>query len=203
MDDLRRSLLASLGLLSIVVGSACGGSTGAGTSPPPPPACQPPHRPTPVGCETTRPPGLDGGAAFLMGTCKNDSQCTQGQNGRCESGGGTLGPQCTYDACFVDTDCAPQGKACLCGSPNEDVQGRTANTCMGGNCAVDADCGPGGLCSPSNSPGACLPQVGTTGFYCRTPHDTCDCDSDCDAGGFCAFDPALSHFACWTPTCGG
>ncbi len=83
--------------------------------------------------------------AGVCGECAEDSDCTAGPNGRCENGPlACLG--CSYDACFVDSDCEG-GVPCACRASAANLG---PNECLAGsNCRVDADCGPNGYCSPS------------------------------------------------------
>jgi hypothetical protein len=131
----------------------------------------------------------------------DDSQCTSGTNGRCTafvSGFGT-NYLCTYDACFVDSDC-PGLAVCECGQAMG--SGRAANACLSSNCRVDADCGPGGYCSPSYS--SCGARGGFTGYYCHTPADDCTNDSDCTQLGYwCGWQPYDAKWTCSIGACGG
>jgi hypothetical protein len=107
--------------------------------------------------------------------------------------GGVPGCECTYDACFHDTDCKA-GTTCAChGSAYAGGQG---NTCSPGDCRVDADCGAGGYCSPSIDLSSCG-DLG--GYYCHTPADTCVDDSDC-AGTLnvaaCIYSPSAGRWQC-------
>lgn len=102
--------------------------------------------------------------------CRTDADCTAGKNGRCvPTPGIACAPECTYDTCFSDADCAKT--PCVCrGSASDSA----ANVCAPGNCAVDADCGAGGYCSPSGLPDRC-----GLGYYCHTSSDACANNSDC------------------------
>jgi hypothetical protein len=125
--------------------------------------------------------------------CTNDSQCTQGTNGRCiETSGGALTCLCTYDTCMQDTDCQP-GQLCVCHGSG--FTGGAGNTCMTGNCRVDSDCGPNGYCSPSHGTSGC---GGVTGYYCHTAADTCTNDSDCSGAGIevCAWSGTSNRWEC-------
>jgi hypothetical protein len=94
------------------------------------------------------------------------------------SGGPVETCECTYDACFHDTDCNA-GEVCAChGSA---YVGGFGNACVQGDCRVDSDCGAGGWCSPSTDPSSCA--GGLLGYYCHTPKDTCVNDSDCNLKG--------------------
>jgi hypothetical protein len=156
-------------------------------------------------------------------SCVDDSSCTDGTNGRCNtSEGGPIVdcvPSCSYDQCASDSDC-PAAAPCLC---RDSATSGAANTCYGGgNCQVDSDCGPGGFCSPSlvndvcacfNAPcppdagGACFAngvQVPCTcdscghGYFCHTKEDTCLDDSDCSSGAACNYDTLNARWACST-----
>jgi len=142
--------------------------------------------PTPADVSCTPP-----GACGDIFQCTQDSDCTQGQNGRCASTGPIAGLACSYDECVNDDGC-PKGSACQCRAQSGD---QDANYCTSpGTCRVNADCGVGGFCSPSQYGQWC----GTV-YYCHTPADTCLNDSDCPSEGVypgCNFDPAAQHWAC-------
>ncbi len=167
------------------------------------------HRPTAVACSTTRPPANDPPDAGPAppGFCNSDSQCTAsdaGTNGRCLSPPAEE-PQCTYDSCAVDVECA--GSVCECGVPFAG-QGRYPNQCVPrGTCTIDSDCGAGGFCSPTFGPcgGQGSGQAGLgppvlAGYYCHTPLDACTNDDQCPGTntdpGFCAWQPLLASWAC-------
>jgi hypothetical protein len=179
------------------------GGDAAHPGPLPPPTN---HRPAPVGCSTTRPPGIneDAGAgvdAGGEGPCTNDSQCTAGTNGRCTPPQHNGFPTCQYDQCFTDSQCG-KGGVCECGQP--DGQGRDPNTCLNGNCSVDSDCGPGGYCSPSYDT-TCGAYDGVVGYYCHTAGDLCTNDEQCtgEGAGYCAYQPTTGHWACDYGFCAG
>jgi hypothetical protein len=117
-----------------------------------------------------------------------------------------VGYVCNYDDCFADNACA-MGQVCVCGS-GSGALGRTPNRCLTGNCQVDADCGGPRFCSPSLDP-TCGTFTGVVGYFCHTPQDTCYVDSDCGppdgsgASGFCAYQPAMGHWACSYGVCSG
>ena len=149
-----------------------------------------PTRPSEVVCSPCRPPGPGGGGGG-GGECTTDADCTAGTNGRC--GFGRIGTFCTYDACFRDSDCA-DGEACLC----DGAAG--GNACVPAGCRTNNDCGPGFACSPTF--GSCGHYSGFIGFECHTAADECTTDGECGAG-YCAFDPAIGHWACSTSECVG
>lgn len=147
-------------------------------------------------------------------SCTQDSNCTEGSNGRCDSGG--IGPRhlsCSYDACSSDAECA--GKApCECRASMSDS---AANTCITqGECRVDADCGRSGYCSPSQvgggcfcpsaalcdgtgscSPGPCVcGDACGHGYFCHTPTDTCLDDADCGTNSSCNYDTIEKRWTC-------
>ncbi|HEY2404916.1 MAG TPA: hypothetical protein VGI10_02890 [Polyangiaceae bacterium] len=145
--------------------------------------------PTPIS-NCTQTPGC-------MDPCEQDSDCTQGVNGRCGIRGPAPVVECSYDECATDADC-PSRTPCLC---RESSASSAANSCaLAADCAVDTDCGPGGFCSPSMLNQSC----GAT-YHCHTSADTCIDDSDCpnpsivDPVG-CNFDSSLGHFVC-NPGC--
>src|SRR5262249_37592500 len=65
------------------------------------------HRPVAEACNPVRGPGIpDAGPADdggVLGECRQDADCTKGQNGRCIRGRGY--PTCSYDTCMSDGDC--------------------------------------------------------------------------------------------------
>jgi hypothetical protein len=146
------------------------------------------HRPAPACCPAQRGPAPPGQP--FPPTCKSDSDCTAGPNGRCFPFQGLIGPGgCSYDECFVDSQCGSK-IPCLCRTSSTDD---TANQCdVKGNCAVDSDCGQGGYCSPSPQIGQYGPYQttvntcwGSRPYFCHTASDQCNNDSDCaslDAG---------------------
>ena len=136
--------------------------------------------------------------------CRAHADCTDGENGRCV-GNGHDGWGCTYDSCFVDSDCAGDAttaRICACegGSRSDN------NVCLAGNCRVDADCGSAGYCSPSF--GDCGNYFGVAGYYCHTSSDECVDDADCKADGthpmgYCAFKPTVGRWQCSNLNCVG
>jgi hypothetical protein len=147
------------------------------------------HRVEGVACPEERGPGH----APVVRDCTQDSECTEGLNGRCISPN-VLGPlggsYCTYDNCFSDADCS-MNEPCRCRRSAEDS---APNYCVtGSNCRVDSDCGPGGFCSPSlldidsSISGEGSPEFG---YFCHTSQDRCLNHSDCDTS------------ACELPSCG-
>jgi hypothetical protein len=159
------------------------------------------HRPSGAACPQQRAPGMlpplcnyDAGSPEA---CLHDSDCTQGNNGRCMHP--DLTPAvcvlaCSYDECFTDSDC-PASVPCTCRASATES---TPNTCVGGSgCRVDADCGPGGYCSPSAGYGSF--QCGVA-YFCHTANDTCVNDTDCDAAK-CQYDSAAGHWRCGGPSC--
>lgn len=159
------------------VTSADGGSC----TDPAPPA----DRTVAVACAACRPvtPEPGGGS----GACATHADCTAGVNGRCSLG--MIGAFCSYDDCFVDSDCA-SGQVCSC----DGAYFSGANVCVSANCRVSSDC-TSGRCSPSYG---CLEGGGPEGWYCRTAADTCTADTDCTAslGGRCAYNSIAAHWAC-------
>jgi hypothetical protein len=160
------------------------------------------HRAAATSCPTVRPPAScmtnTAGAPVNGGNCNVDSDCKDGQNGRCspESPNAGTCSVCSYDACFVDADCKTGGP-CDC---RTGLWG--ANMCAAGNCRVDGDCGPGRYCSPSIA--ACLGDPTHSGwaigYYCRTAKDTCVADTDCTTPTQlrqCRFDSATAAWRCF------
>jgi hypothetical protein len=154
------------------------------------------HRVGRVACPTERgivTPSSDGCPVDAgSGRCAQDSDCTAGRNGRCESIG-ICPSDCTYDECVQDSDCANQ-TPCGCRLNATDF-----TRCFGAsNCATDADCGIGGYCSPSLVVRACL-CIGNAcaeGYFCHTQRDGCLDDSDCENSSACVFDPVEKRFSC-------
>jgi hypothetical protein len=159
------------------------------------------HRPTGGACPQQRGPGmLTSQCMYDAGPpqpCLSDSDCTQGNNGRCmhpEYTPAICTTGCSYDACFSDSDC-PTMQPCDC---RPSATSNTANACVGGSqCRIDSDCGPGGYCSPSQGYGPF--QCGIA-YFCHTQADTCVNDTDCDSGR-CQFDGTAKHWQCGGPTC--
>jgi hypothetical protein len=157
------------------------------------------HRAAAVDCPHDRVPGT-AGSPRTGDKCEKDSECTSGQNGRCESS--LQGNVCSYDECFTDADC---GSAGVCGCREDQLYG--ANVCYKGNCRTDADC-PTSWCSPSavNVSTSCTTgiPIGTVGFFCHTAADECTDDSDCPSStGSCTFDVDKLHWACRALLCFG
>jgi hypothetical protein len=153
------------------------------------------HRPTATSCPNARGPGVSvdaGPDAAFPGTCTNDSQCTEGNDGRClRHPFGAQVDECSYDECYDDGDC--KGIVpCICRPSPSSNQ---ANVCgTGSNCSLDSDCGPCGFCSPSENKMTICGTPETT-YFCHTPSDTCVNDSDC-SNSTCNYDPSLRHWAC-------
>ena len=162
------------------------------------------HVPSRPVCDSVRPSSItvptDGGPDAA---CSEDSDCTNGTNGRCIQAPPSRvvqpGLACSYDQCSTQTDCQG-GTVCLC----REVTQSNADVCGNGNCSVDSDCACG-ACSPSM--GGCIPIISVVGYYCRTPEDECVNDSDCGQpsahGPFCSFDTTLGHWRCMAITCAG
>jgi hypothetical protein len=184
------------------------GSGSDGSQPGPPPDGLPPpanHRPSPVACSSTRPPGLntDAGPGFDAGVdtpCTHDSECTAGKNGRCTPSEHNGFATCEYDQCASDQDC-PKSEVCECGQAAN--TGRYPNVCLPGNCRVDADCGSGGYCSPSFGT-MCGSYGGIVGYFCHTAKDECTNDDECtDGPGYCALQPTTGAWTCFYSVCAG
>ena len=141
-----------------------------------------PDRPTAPVCSPCRPVGIAPGTGGAGGggggpTCVDDSDCTEGDNGRCSFM--RFGTACTYDQCFVDSDCATD-QVCACdgGSSGE-------NRCISANCQTNADCQAGYECT--STLGSCGNYTPPVGYYCHMPGDACLTDEQCqmiDAGPF-------------------
>jgi hypothetical protein len=181
---------------------ADGGDAPADAPPPPPLEMPTMHRPVAMACPTDRSEPMcmhvaPGAMPVNGGNCTNDGDCTNGQNGRCDTTEPFEGicSTCSYDECFADADCAGRG---LCDCRAGSVTG--ANVCTPGNCRVDADCGSGGYCSPSTSrcPYAGV-ETASVGYFCRTSKDTCVEDQDCTSTNEsqqCRYDAAAAHWRC-------
>jgi hypothetical protein len=160
-------------------------------TPPPVPLA---HRSTASACPMDRPSGNASASGFTDTACTADSDCTQGQNGRCVLS--LPNPaQCTYDQCFMDTDCSG-GAVCAC--RNEPFGN---NVCLIGACRVDSDCA-GQYCSPSY--GSCRNE-GVVQYACHSSGDSCIDDSDCADGGdnpmLCSFDGSQGRWTCVLQSC--
>src|ERR1700733_8016291 len=61
------------------------------------------HRPSAETCDSVRPPSSPPGGSFDPGSapCQSDTDCTDGQNGRCSPIRAGI-VTCTYDTCFAD-----------------------------------------------------------------------------------------------------
>jgi hypothetical protein len=119
--------------------------------------------------------------------------------GKCEDS------TCDYNQCTTDTDCGGSTPVCSCQGQTHGYAGSSVGSvCIPGNCNTDADCGAGGFCSPTVSP-ECGAFYGTQGWYCHTCQDTCINDGDCtqQGTGYCAYDPAVGHWACGYGICAG
>jgi hypothetical protein len=128
--------------------------------------------------------------------CAQDSDCMDGQNGRCvQPAPGPRRLTCSYDECFADAQCTSNAP-CECRASASDG---SPNSCLqSGNCRVDADCGEGGYCSPSLLNQFCIcpsPTLCGQGYFCHSPKDTCLDDSDC-ADGSCNYDSVEKRWAC-------
>jgi hypothetical protein len=166
--------------------TASGGS-GGGLSPVPTD-----HRLQDVECPQERGPG----SADIAGDCTQDSDCTEGMNGRCISPNvvGPLGrSRCSYDHCFSDSDC-PGNEPCRCRPSAAD---NAPNYCVtGSNCRTDSDCGPGGFCSPSLvGIDSSIEGGGSFGYFCHTPQDLCLNHGDCDPS-MCLIEQGCASLAC-------
>jgi hypothetical protein len=151
------------------------------------------HRATAIACPSGRgsedPQYVDSG---VPGDCFQDSDCTNGKNGRCTpSMGGAFTLQCSYDQCGSDGDCG--GTVCVC---REDSSSTAPNVCGStkSNCRVDADCGSGGYCSPSESSDTFCFSASLT-YFCHTSSDECIDDTDC-TNGSCNYDTSSKHWKC-------
>lgn len=168
------------------------------------------HEASGPACPQQRGPGLtgcnpDGGQASPTAlACLRDSDCTAGENGRCniwpvsspppsEAGSQLVllcGSTCSYDTCFSASDCPPRVPCGCRASPTANA----ANVCLiGSNCAVDSDCGPGGFCSPDSS----QQTQGQLLYFCHAADDACLDNSDCPSGG-CQYDSASARWICVT-----
>lgn len=157
------------------------------------------HRATSSVCPEERAPGN----ATVVGECTQDSDCTDGLNGRCISPN-ILGPlgesSCSYDNCSSDADCAAN-EPCRC---RASADSNYANVCLvGSGCQVDSDCGPGGFCSPSRfdvdssvyDTGVFGNGTSRSGYFCHTPDDYCVNDGDCDTSD-CLIEERCAGMAC-------
>jgi hypothetical protein len=199
-------LVSSLVGVALIALFECGGGTSTTITPHTPKV----HRPSAMMCDNMRPPGIaDAGLGPEAGVpdsglmnCNQDSDCTQGKDGRCSYT--RIGKQCTYDTCFSDSDCM-NGAVCECRTNPQDS---SPNHCVGtmgtDTCRVDSDCGANSWCSPSF--GTCGNYGGIQGYFCHKTTDTCIDDSDCNEGGlngFCMYEPTVKHWQCSYSACAG
>lgn len=150
------------------------------------------HRGAAVECDHARGPG-NADSTIAGAECTLDADCTTGNNGRCiVSFGGARTNYCSYDACFLDSECGAS-EVCRCRESATD-----ANQCVAGNCVLDGDCGAGGYCSPSRTFDRI--NLPASAYWCHTSTDECVDDADCavDAGPDtrCVWYPDRSHWAC-------
>ncbi len=128
------------------------------------------------------------------GPCSADADCKAEKNGRCTSKG-----TCTYDECYLDSDC--KKGVCMC-----EEYGKRGYYCLeAGDCRTDEDCGDD-YCSPTFDL-TCGPYHGVIAHRCHTPDDKCQNDEDCrkdgQSFGYCAFHPEVGHWACGYAMCKG
>ena len=152
--------------------------------------------------------GMSGAPECTIG-CTDDTSCAGGANGRCGCAWGAApnpwGTACSYDDCASDDACGHT--VCLCREttlPGVTPDPARRTICAGsGNCKVDSDCGGGGYCAPTAAFQCGPDRWDYYGFFCHTPNDECVNDSDCAPQGnaFCAYNPAVKHWACSTGTC--
>ncbi|HEY2404917.1 MAG TPA: hypothetical protein VGI10_02895 [Polyangiaceae bacterium] len=147
------------------------------------------HRPASTLCPEQRAavtptPQNSGPCASDTCECRQDSDCTQGTNGRCGIPEPIAGVWCTYDGCASDDDC-PNATPCHCRSSAASWEADYCAT--NSNCRIDADCGPGGYCSPSYC---------DLSYHCHSPADACTDDSDCTEPAGCNFDTTIQGFIC-------
>jgi len=157
------------------------------------------HRPEAEPCPDGRGPGH----IREVGECAEDSECTDGVNGRCLSSTafGPFGDSvCSYDECTTDEDCLSL-QACRCRSSAES---NVPNYCIDGNCRVDSDCGEDGYCSASllgvdsaiNSADVSGSGFAQFGYFCHTPEDLCNNPSDCDGAVKCLPEEGCGYLTC-------
>lgn len=126
--------------------------------------------------------------------CCDDSQCTDGTNGRCISpfvgycggAGPETGNQCRYDECQIGTDC-PENQVCA----QAGTFGRPVNTCIIALCERDADCenGAEGTCALVHTSDTCPePMLG-----CTYKGDECRAAYQCDNGQVCVNGACLNE----------
>jgi hypothetical protein len=156
------------------------------------------HRVLDVGCSTMRPAinptPVACGSACNPRTCVQDSDCVEGENGRCGLAPTGAGFICSYDECASDKDC-PSGSRCEC---RPTAGSAMPNICTPlSNCSSDSECGTAGYCSPSQYMQWC------GGFHaCHTADDTCIDDTDCASSSqegleeTCNFDQNEQHWTC-------
>jgi hypothetical protein len=144
-------------------------------------ACGADAMPTPVSCQSSADCATDGSSGLAAQYCKLISGVQQ----------------CTYDACFADSDCPDAADVCVCqGQSFGYAHASYGNVCLPGTCHQDSDCG-GEMCSPSIGSGG--PFYGVQGYYCHKAQDQCHCDSDCTwlaPNGYCFYNPEVAAWAC-------
>ncbi len=111
-------------------------------------------------------PGFEG--------CRDDSECTEGVEGRCTKVALNRGV-CTYHDCRTNEDCAANER-CVCAA---DPDGR--NRCLADDCdCPDSDCAVVVGCG-SGAGGVPVAE----GLECRSRRDRCTHDDECAEGEFC------------------
>jgi len=151
-------------------------------------------------------------------TCKSDTDCTAGRNGRCQLNSSPCRTYCSYDDCSADADC-PDRQPCTCRSSDADTM---ANRCLAGStCRIDADCGECGFCALSvqradlqcpigsgctlldcdggDTANRCVcTSIVSAAYVCHTRDDECADDSACLglSAGYCAYVEAAAHWKC-------
>jgi hypothetical protein len=177
-------------------GTGGAGGTGAGGASD---ACTVTHRsvgatcaadvmPTPTSCQSSADCAPDGSSGLTTQYCKVISGVQQ----------------CTYDACFADSDCPDAADVCMCQGQSFGYSHTSfGNVCLPGNCHQDSDCG-GYMCSPSI--GSSGPFYGVQGYYCHNAQDQCHCDGDCTwlaPNGYCFYNPEVAAWACGNSVAAG
>lgn len=107
--------------------------------------------------------------------CRFDSECVDGDEGRCSVSGPFSGT-CSYHDCWVDDDCS-EGQRCVCGvgtlGRNRCLVDECEGECAAEFCTVDFGCdGVAGIRGPS-------------AVTCRSSRDRCEADEDCEGTERC------------------
>ncbi|HTJ80550.1 MAG TPA: ferritin-like domain-containing protein [Polyangiaceae bacterium] len=209
--ELRRAVLASLGLGVACASPAAGPSADGDIVIPTPGSASPDatrptaERPTPathgyangpLGWHRGGPDQCD--AAISTPSCRGDeghkdctadADCTEHAHGKCITGMGQIGSYCACRySCETDSDCSTYAGGEDEHSPQVCVckpalgAGAESSICAPASCRSDTEC-ESGTCGVSRYHNGCYTK---TELACRTADDTCKTAEDCQGGGQCA-----------------